>query len=95
MKVDTATVHRIARLARIRVSPEEAQALEGELTNILGWVEQLDEVDTDGVAPMTSVVEIETPERDDVVNDGGIPDRIVANAPVRDGHYFAVPKVVE
>lgn len=95
MQVDNKTVRKIARLARIRVTDEEANALEGELSNILQWVEQLDEVNTDGVAPMTSVVAMDTPERDDKINDGGIADAIVTNAPVREDHYFAVPKVVE
>lgn len=95
MQVDNETVRKIARLARIRVTDTEASALEGELTNILQWVEQLDEVDTEGVAPMTSVVAMETPQRVDEVNDGNIADTIVANAPVKEDHYFAVPKVVE
>ena len=95
MQVDSETVRKIARLARIRVTDDEVGALEGELTNILQWVEQLDEVETDGVAPMTSVVAMETPERKDDINDGGVPDLIVANAPVKEGHYFAVPKVVD
>ncbi len=95
MQVDQETVRKIARLARIRVTDEEAAALEGELSTILQWVEQLDEVSTDGVAPMTSVVAMEAPERNDVINDGGIADAIVANAPLKEDHYFVVPKVVE
>ena len=95
MKVDQATVRHIARLARIRVSDEEAKRLEGELTGILQWVEQLEEVDTSGVEPMTSVVTVEMKMRDDVVTDGGYPDDIVANAPEHEGHFFVVPKVVE
>ncbi len=95
MKVDEATVRHIARLARIRVSDAEAKRLEGELTGILQWVEQLDEVDTDGVEPMTSVVSVEMTMRDDAVTDGGYPDDIVANAPEREGAFFVVPKVVE
>ncbi len=95
MHVDNDTVRKIARLARVRVTDDEASALQGELTNILQWVEQLDEVNTDGVEPMTSVVAMDTPERVDEVNDGGMADTIVANAPVREDHYFAVPKVVE
>ena len=95
MKVDEATVRHIARLARIRVSDEEAKRLEGELTGILQWVEQLEEVDTSGVEPMTSVVSVEMKMRDDVVTDGGYPDDIVANAPEHEGHFFVVPKVVE
>ena len=95
MKVDEATVRHIARLARIRVSDKEAKRLEGELTGILQWVEQLEEVDTSGVEPMTSVVSVEMKMRDDVVTDGGYADNIVANAPEREGHFFVVPKVVE
>ena len=95
MSIDQATVHHIARLARIKVSDDEAQKLEGELSSILTWVEQLEEVDTDGVEPMTSVIEVAMKKRDDQVTDGGIPDRIVGNAPQRDNHYFLVPKVVE
>lgn len=95
MKVDDATVRHIARLARIRVSDAEAKTLEGELTGILQWVEQLNEVDTDGVVPMTCVTEMKLKMRDDEVSDGGYPDDIVANAPEHAGHFFSVPKVVE
>ena len=95
MSIDQATVHHIARLARIKVGDDEAQKLEDELSSILTWVEQLEEVDTDGVEPMTSVIEMAMKKRDDQVTDGGIPDRIVGNAPQRDNHYFLVPKVVE
>lgn len=95
MKVDRATVHHIARLARIRVEEEDAARLEAELSGILDWIEQLDEVDTKDVEPMTSVVEVAMKQRDDEVTDGGIADEIVANAPAREGHYFVVPKVVE
>ena len=95
MSVDQATVRHIARLARIKVSDEEAETLQGELSAILDWVEQLSEVDTDGVAPMTSVVEAEMKKREDAVTDGDMPDDIVRNAPERDDHFFVVPKVVE
>ena len=95
MKVDEATVRHIARLARIKVSDDEAKALEGELTGILQWVEQLEEVDTDGVEPMTSVVETTMKKRVDTVTDGGYPEDIVRNAPERSGTFFVVPKVVE
>jgi len=95
MSVDQATVRHIARLARIKVSDTEAETLQGELSAILDWVEQLSEVDTDGVAPMTSVVEAEMKKREDAVTDGDIPDDIVRNAPERDDHFFVVPKVVE
>ena len=95
MALDTDTVRRIARLARIHIPDEELAPLAGELSNIIGWVEQLAEVDTDGVAPMTSVVDTKPTQRDDVVNDGGYRDQVLANAPdVADG-FFSVPKVVE
>ncbi len=95
MSIDKATVAKIARLARIHVPEEKREALAGELSNILGWVEQLREVDTDHVAPMTSVVEVRLPERDDVITDGDCRDDILANAPATDGGFFVVPKVVE
>jgi len=95
MQVDEATVRRIARLARIKVSDEEAKALEKELSGILDWVKQLDEVDTKGVEPMTRVVAMTLKQRPDVVTDGGIADDVVANAPAREDHFFVVPKVVE
>ena len=95
MSVDEKTVRRIADLARIAVPDEEVAKLSEELNAILGFVEQLSEVDTDGIQPMTSVVEREIKRREDVVSDGGYADNIVANAPVQDDNYFAVPKVVE
>ena len=95
MSIDQATVRHIARLARIRVNEEEAQRLEGELSSILTWVEQLDEVDTADVAPMTSVIDLDMKQRHDEVTDGGIADDVVGNAPQRDNHFFVVPKVVE
>jgi aspartyl-tRNA(Asn)/glutamyl-tRNA(Gln) amidotransferase subunit C len=95
MSVDTNTVKRVARLARIAVSDAEAEALKGELNTILGFVEQLNEVDVTGVEPMTAVVAMKLRQREDKVTDGGIPEKIVANAPVRADAYFAVPKVVE
>jgi len=95
MQVNQATVRHIAKLARIRVSDEEAKALESELSAILDWVEQLDEVDTAGVEPMTRVVEMTMKKRADVVTDGSYPDDIVKNAPMKENHYFVVPKVVE
>lgn len=95
MSVDIDTVRRIARLARIAVSDGEADALKGELNTILGFVELLEEVDVSGVEPMTSVVDVTMKTRDDAVTDGGIADRIVANAPETEDHYFVVPKVVE
>lgn len=95
MQVDEAKVRHIARLARIKVTDEEVKTLQGELSGILDWVEQLGEVDTDGVEPMTRVVAMTMKQRDDVVADGGRADDIVKNAPVVDDHYFVVPKVVE
>jgi aspartyl-tRNA(Asn)/glutamyl-tRNA(Gln) amidotransferase subunit C len=95
MQVDAATVRRIARLARIKVSDEEARALEKELSGILDWVKQLEEVDTSGVEPMTRVVPMTLKKRPDVVTEGDIADEIVANAPQREDHFFVVPKVVE
>ena len=95
MQVDAATVRRIARLARIKVSDAEAKGLEGELSGLLDWVRQLDEVKTDGVEPMTRVVAREMPMRKDAVTDGGIADQVTANAPQADDGFFVVPKVVE
>ena len=95
MQVDAATVQRIARLARIKVTEEEARALQKELSGILDWVKQLDEVDTANVEPMTRVIPMTLKQRADVVTDGGIVDDILANAPARDDHFFVVPKVVE
>ncbi|WP_088343439.1 MULTISPECIES: Asp-tRNA(Asn)/Glu-tRNA(Gln) amidotransferase subunit GatC [Rhodomicrobium] len=95
MKVDEATVRHVARLARIKVSGQEAQSLQRELSAILDWVEQLDAVDTNGVEPMTRVEAMALPQRSDAVTDGGIPDQIVKNAPLTEDHFFVVPKVVE
>ena len=95
MAIDKDTVVKVARLARIAVSDEEAEALRGELNTILGFVEQLDAVDVEGVEPMTAVVQVPMKVRDDVVTEGDQADRILANAPVREGPFFAVPKVVE
>jgi aspartyl-tRNA(Asn)/glutamyl-tRNA(Gln) amidotransferase subunit C len=95
MQVDEATVKRIARLARIKITDDEAKGLVGELSGILNWVEQLDEVDTSAVEPMTRVVPIELKKRADVVNDGEIAAQIVKNAPEADNNFFVVPKVVE
>ena len=95
MEVDEDTVRRIARLARIKVTDAEAKALEKELSGILDWVKQLDEVDTNGVEPMTAVVSTSLKMREDRVTDGGIADDVVANAPAREDHFFVVPKVVE
>lgn len=95
MPIDKATVAKIATLARIKVPEADQEALAGELSNILGWVEQLSEVDTDGVAPMTSVVEAVLPKREDAVTDGGYPDKVTANAPAPADGFYTVPKVVE
>ncbi len=95
MAVDRATVAQIAKLARIRVPEDQLDALAGELSNILTWIEQLDELDTEGVAPMTSAVEVTLPRRADAVTDGGYPDKVVANAPEAAHGFFVVPKVVE
>lgn len=95
MSVDLATVKRVAHLARIRVTDEEAEALQGELNAILGFVEQLNEVAVDGVEPMTSVLPMRMKKRRDEVTEGGAADSIVANAPLVEDSYFLVPKVVE
>lgn len=95
MALDKATVARIAALARIKVTEEEQTRLAGELTQILTWIEQLNEVDTKGVEPMASVGHLTLPMRDDVVSDGGIRDKLLANAPQEARGFFAVPKVVE
>jgi aspartyl-tRNA(Asn)/glutamyl-tRNA(Gln) amidotransferase subunit C len=95
MSVDAATVRRIAHLARIAVADEEVAHLQSELNAILAFVEQLAEVDVEGVEPMTSVTPMIMKKRADVVTDGGIPDEVLKNAPAREDHYFVVPKVVE
>jgi aspartyl-tRNA(Asn)/glutamyl-tRNA(Gln) amidotransferase subunit C len=95
MSVDIATVKRVARLARIAVSGEDAERMTGELNTILGFVEQLNEVDVTGVEPMTSVIPMEMKKRQDGVTDGNKADDIVANAPATDENFFLVPKVVE
>jgi aspartyl-tRNA(Asn)/glutamyl-tRNA(Gln) amidotransferase subunit C len=95
MSVDIATVKRVARLARIAVSEEDAARMAGELNNILGFVEQLNEVDVTGVEPMTSVIPMEMKKRQDSVTDGNKAADIVANAPATDENFFLVPKVVE
>ncbi|QPC87632.1 Asp-tRNA(Asn)/Glu-tRNA(Gln) amidotransferase subunit GatC [Mesorhizobium sp. NBSH29] len=95
MSVDTATVRRVAHLARIAVSDEDAQRMTGELNAILGFVEQLDEVDVSGVEPMTSVIPMEMRKREDAVTDGNKVADIVANAPSTQENFFLVPKVVE
>ena len=95
MSVDSATVRKIASLARIAVSDGEVEAMVPELNNILGWIEQLGEVDVTGVEPMTAVIPNQLRLRDDVVTEGGMRDDILANAPVPEHGFFAVPKVIE
>ena len=95
MALDKATVARIATLARIRLSDDELEPLAVELSSILGFVEQLDEVNTDGIAPMSSVAAMALPMRDDTVTDGGDRDAILGNAPASARGFFTVPKVVE
>lgn len=95
MSVDVATVRKVARLARIRVPEERLEPLSGELNGILAWIEQLNEVDVEGVEPLTSVVDAVLPMREDVVTEGGDPSRILANAPRSADGFFIVPKVVE
>jgi aspartyl-tRNA(Asn)/glutamyl-tRNA(Gln) amidotransferase subunit C len=93
--LDTKAVKDIAFLARMRVADDQLEALAGELSGIIGWVEQLAEVDTEGVAPMTSVVEMTLPRRDDAVTDGRCREAVLANAPEGTDGFYAVPKVVE
>jgi aspartyl-tRNA(Asn)/glutamyl-tRNA(Gln) amidotransferase subunit C len=95
MALDTDTVRRIADLARIRVADDQLAPMAVELNGIMRWIEQLNEVDTEGVAPMTGVADFALPMRDDMVTDGGAPDKVLSNAPERAGAFFAVPKVVE
>ena len=95
MSVTNEQVRHIARLARIAMSEEELDRLVPELNNILGWVEQLGEVNTDGVEPLTAVIDQKLRLRDDVVNDGGVQDDVLANAPEAQHGFFAVPKVIE
>ena len=95
MSVDIETVRRVARLARIAVTAEEAERMSGELNQILGFVEQLNEVDVSGVEPMTSVIPMDIKKRPDIVTDGGKPADIVADAPATAENFFLVPKVVE
>ena len=95
MAIDAATVRKVARLARIAEPEEKLEGLARELSGILDWIEQLNEVDTDGVEPMTSVVHVPAPMRDDVVTEGGDPEMVLSNAPKRAGNFFVVPKVVE
>jgi len=95
MSLDTATVRRIAKLARIRVDDAEVATLQAELNAILGYVEQLNEVDVSGIEPLSGGAQMAMRLRADIVTDGEIPEQILANAPDRAGEFFAVPKVVE
>jgi aspartyl-tRNA(Asn)/glutamyl-tRNA(Gln) amidotransferase subunit C len=95
MSVDAATVRRVAHLARIAVDEDEVENLQGELNAILAFVEQLSEVDVEGVEPMTSVTPMAMKMRRDEVTEGSIADDVLKNAPAREDHFFLVPKVVE
>ena len=95
MSIDLQTVKKIASLSRISVTDAEAEAMVPELNNILGWVEQLGEVDVTGVQPMTAVITNQQRLRDDVVTDGNVRDKVLANAPQAEHGFFAVPKVIE
>ena len=95
MSVTNEQVRHISKLARIAMSDEEIERLVPELNNILGWVEQLSEVNTDGVEPLTAVIDQKLRLRDDVVTDGNVRDKVLANAPQAEHGFFAVPKVIE
>lgn len=95
MDVDQKTVEKIARLARLSISEIEARNFQTELSSILTWVEQLNAVDTGDIAPMTRVVDLKLPMRQDEVTDGGDAEAALANAPLREGNFYVVPKVVE
>ena len=95
MAIDAATVRKVARLARIAEPEEKLETLAKELTGIMTWIEQLNEVDTNGVEPMTSAVAVALPMREDVVTDGGDPARVLSNAPKTVDGFYVVPKVVE
>jgi aspartyl-tRNA(Asn)/glutamyl-tRNA(Gln) amidotransferase subunit C len=95
MSLDAATVRRIASLARIHVDDAEVAKLQTELNSILGWIEQLNEVNVDGVEPLTGAAQMALKMREDVVTDGGYVEKVLANAPERAGNFYAVPKVLE
>lgn len=95
MALDKDTVRQVAYLARIDVPDDRLEGLATELSGIIGWVEQLSEVDTDGVEPMTSVTEMTAPMRDDFVTDGAMPEAVLKNAPDAEDGFYTVPKVVE
>ena len=95
MALDPATVRRIVTLARIRLEDAEVPRIQSELNGIIGWIEQLNEVDIDGVEPLTGAAQMALKMREDAVTDGGYPERVLSNAPERAGPFYAVPKVVE
>ncbi len=95
MSLDPATVRRIATLARIHVEEADIPRLQAELNGILGWIQQLNEVNVDGIEPLTGAANMALKMREDIVTDGGYPDKILSNAPDRAGDFYAVPKVVE
>ena len=95
MSVDIDAVKRVAKLARIAVSDEQAGKMQSELNTILGFVDQLNEVNVEGVEPMTSVIDVAMKKRVDIVNDGDKADDIIANAPASEDNFFMVPKVIE
>jgi len=93
--VDKATVAKIARLSRIRISEDQLEPLAGELNNIMGWIDQLSEVNTDGISPMASPVATKLKWRDDEITDGNKTEEVLKNAPRKEYGFFAVPKVIE
>lgn len=95
MAIDAATVRKVAKLARIAEPEDRLEPLAKELSGILNWIEQLNEVDTTEVEPMTAAIHMPLPLREDVVTEGGDPDRVLANAPKRAGNFFVAPKVIE
>ena len=95
MAIDAATVRKVAKLARISEAEDRLAPLAAELNGIMAWIEQLGEVDTDGVEPMASAVDLKLPMREDAVTSGGDPDAVLKNAPLARDHFFVVPKVVE
>jgi aspartyl-tRNA(Asn)/glutamyl-tRNA(Gln) amidotransferase subunit C len=95
MAIDAATVRKVAKLARLKIAEERLEPMARDLSGIIGWIEQLGEVDVEGVEPMTSAVAVKLPMREDVVTEGGDPAKVLANAPLTRDNFFVVPKVVE
>ena len=95
MSLDPATVRRIARLSRLHIDDAQVARMQGDLNGILGWIEQLNEVDVTGVEPLTGAAMMAMRMREDVVTDGDMQEAVLSNAPDRDGPFYAVPKVVE